>query len=59
MLLAETKSLTLVEILSSDLVAINKFLHFVEAEPFITPEKAENFKRVAFKKGVANLVWLI
>jgi hypothetical protein len=33
-----------------DLAAINEFLFYVEAEPFVTPEKAENRKRVAFKK---------
>jgi len=38
------------EILGRDLVAINEFLYYVEAEPFVTPEKAENRKRVAFKK---------
>ena len=41
------------EVLGRDLVAINEFLHYVEAEPFITPEKAENRKRVAFKKAAA------
>ena len=41
------------ETLRRDLTAINDFLHFVEAEPFITPEKAENIKRVAFKKATA------
>jgi hypothetical protein len=49
----EGESSTGSEILSRDLTAINDFLHFVEAEPFITPEKAENIKRVAFKKTVA------
>ncbi|MDI1355113.1 MAG: hypothetical protein PSX36_09350 [bacterium] len=44
---------TLAEVLSRDLVAINEFLYYVEAEPFITPEKAENRKRVAFKKVAA------
>lgn len=38
------------ELLARDLAAINEFLHFVDAEPFVTPEKAENFKRAAFKK---------
>jgi hypothetical protein len=38
------------EILGRDLTAINDFLHFVEAEPFITPEKTEERKRVALKK---------
>jgi hypothetical protein len=33
-----------------DLAAINEFLFYMEAEPFITPEKAENYKRVVFKK---------
>lgn len=41
---------TLAEIFFRDMVAINEFLHFVEAEPYITPEKAENHKRVPFKK---------
>lgn len=34
-----------------DLTAINEFLYYVEAEPFVTPDKAENRKRVAFKKS--------
>jgi hypothetical protein len=38
---------TLTEALSRDLVAINEFLHFVNAEPFIAPEKGENRRRVA------------
>ena len=41
---------TQAEVLGRDLVAINEFLYYVEAEPFVTPEKAENRKRVAFKK---------
>jgi hypothetical protein len=49
----EGEASTSSEILSRDLIAINDFLHFVEAEPFITPEKAENIKRVAFKKATA------
>jgi hypothetical protein len=39
------------DILVQDLASINEFLFYVEAEPFITPEKAENLKRVAFKKS--------
>lgn len=38
------------EILSRDLTAINDFLFYVEAEPFVASEKPENFKRVPFKK---------
>lgn len=38
------------EILSRDLVAINEFLYYMEVEPFVSPEKAEKHKRVAFKK---------
>jgi hypothetical protein len=41
----------LADIFLRDLTAINDFLYYVEAEPFITPEKAENHKRVAFKKA--------
>jgi hypothetical protein len=40
--------------LTRDLIAINEFLYYVEAEPFITPEKAENYKRVAFKKSMVT-----
>jgi len=36
-----------------DLTAITDFLFYIESEPFITPEKAKNHKRVAFKKGKA------
>ncbi len=43
----------LAEVFLRDLAAINEFLFYVEAEPFVTPEKAENHKRVAFKKVVA------
>jgi len=42
------------EILTHDLIAINEFLHYVDAEPFITLEKAENRKRVAFKKIIGG-----
>ena len=45
---------TSADILSRDLVAINEFLYYVDAEPFINPEKAENYKRVAFKKTTAS-----
>lgn len=41
---------TVAEILSRDLAAINDFLYYVEAEPFVTPEKGQNSHRVAFKK---------
>lgn len=41
---------TLTEILSRDVVAINEFLYYFEAQPFVTPEKAQNVKRVAFKR---------
>jgi hypothetical protein len=44
------KEEALAEVFLRDLAAINEFLFYVEAEPFITPEKAENHKRVAFKK---------
>jgi len=46
----ETKA----EILTRDLAAINEFLLYVEAEPFVAPEKAKNHKRVAFKKVNAS-----
>ena len=44
----------LADVFLRDLAAINEFLFYVDAEPFITPEKAENHKRVAFKKVVAE-----
>jgi hypothetical protein len=47
------KDEVLADVLLRDLAAINEFLFYVEAEPFITPEKAKNHKRVAFKKVVA------
>jgi hypothetical protein len=40
----------LADVFLRDLAAINEFLFYVESEPFVTPEKAENHKRVAFKK---------
>ena len=40
----------LADVFLRDLAAINEFLFYVEAEPFVSPEKAENHKRVAFKK---------
>ncbi len=43
-------NVTISDNLTRDLIAINEFLQYVDAEPYITPEKAENFKRVAFKK---------
>lgn len=45
----------MVDLFLRDLTAINDFLFYVEAEPFVTPEKAENRKRVAFKKVDASL----
>jgi len=44
------KDEALADLFLRDLTAINEFLYYVEAEPFVTPEKAENRKRVAFKK---------
>lgn len=44
------KDEALADVFLRDLAAINEFLFYVEAEPFVTPEKAENRKRVAFKK---------
>lgn len=44
------KDEALADVFLRDLTAINEFLYYVEAEPFVTPEKAENHKRVAFKK---------
>jgi hypothetical protein len=40
----------LADVFLRDLAAINEFLFYVEAEPFVAPEKAENHRRVAFKK---------
>ncbi len=40
----------LADIFLRNLAAINEFLFYVEAEPFVSPEKAENHKRVVFKK---------
>jgi len=40
----------LADVFLRNLAAINEFLFYIEAEPFVTPEKAENHKRVAFKK---------
>ena len=42
-----------IDVLICDLTAINDFLFYVESEPFITPEKAKNIKRVPFKKVMA------
>ncbi len=39
-----------IDIFMRDLTAINEFIFYVEAEPCVTPEKAEKHKRVAFKK---------
>jgi len=44
-------NVTISDNLTRDLVAINEFLQYMDAEPYITPEKAENFKRVAFKRS--------
>ena len=33
-----------------NLATINEFLFYVKTEPFVTPEKTENYKREAFKK---------
>ena len=41
---------TMADRLFRDLAAINDLLHYVDAEPFVTPEKAKNTHRVAFKK---------
>ena len=40
----------LADVFLRNLAEINEFFFYVEAEPFVTPEKAENHKRVAFKK---------
>ena len=48
--ISECKHQTPAEILNRDLVALKEFLHFVEAEPYLTIEKTENYKRVAFRK---------
>ena len=39
----------LAEVFLRDLAEINEFYFYVEAEPFLTPEKDENQYRVAFK----------
>jgi hypothetical protein len=44
----------LIDVLLRNLAAINEFLFYMEAEPFVTPEKAENHKRVVFKKVKAE-----
>jgi hypothetical protein len=36
-----------------DIAAINEFLFYLESEPIISSEKANNFKRVPFIKEVA------
>jgi len=38
------------ELLAQDLIAISEFLYFVDAEPYLTNEKDQNFKRVQFKR---------
>ena len=38
------------QVLMRDLTAINDFLFYLESESFISPEKVNNFKRMAFKK---------
>lgn len=45
---ADQLAIRFTEVLSSDITAISDFLIRMEAEPFITPEKAENRKCVAF-----------
>ncbi|MCC6371506.1 MAG: hypothetical protein IT236_10925 [Bacteroidia bacterium] len=47
------KQESVLDVLLHDLTAINDFLFFIESEPFITPEKAKNIKRVPFKKVMA------
>lgn len=42
------------DILTRDLIAITDLLHYVDAEPFIAPEKADNIKRIAFKKIIGG-----
>lgn len=49
-LVERTNNETSAEILSRDLIAINDFLYYMGAEPFVSSEKTENIKRVAFKK---------
>lgn len=44
----------LADVFLRNLAAIREFLFYVEAEPFVTPEKAENIIRVAFKKVKAE-----
>lgn len=41
----------LADVFLRDLAAINEFLFYVEAEPFVSLEKVEIRKRVAFKKN--------
>ncbi len=47
-------NVTISDNLTRDLIAINEFLQYVDAEPYVNPEKGENFKRVAFKKSKAT-----
>jgi len=45
---------SVLDVLLEDISAINDFLFYIESEPFITPEKAKNIKRVPFKKAIAT-----
>jgi len=44
----------LADVFLRNLAAINEFLFYVEAEPFVTPEKTQNRKRVPLKKVKAE-----
>jgi len=44
------KDISATEFLRNDLAAINDFLHFVEAEPYLTIEKAPTRKRLSLNK---------
>jgi len=46
----------LADVFLRDLIAINEFLYYLEAEPFITSEKAESVKRFSFKSTSKILV---
>jgi len=45
-----TQGEVLTDVFLRNLAVINEFLFYVEADSFVTPEKAENHKRVVFKK---------
>lgn len=51
----DLNEMTQVDLLLRDLAAIYEFLFYMEAEPFGTPEKAENRKHGAFK-GIVELL---